>query len=112
MSDLTTKLGKRIRNYRLKMGFSQEQLAEKAHCHPTYIGQIERGEKNPTIESIEKITRALGISLSQLLEKIDLENHCEDQFAEKCYELVLSKNHEEQTIIYRILTEIEKYKSE
>ena len=37
MSDLTTKLGKRIRNYRQKLGFSQEQLAERSHCHPTYI---------------------------------------------------------------------------
>jgi len=112
MSDLTNKLGKRIRNYRLKLGFSQEQLAEKSCCHPTYIGQIERGEKNPTIDSIEKITRALGISLSQLLEKIDFENHSENQIAEKCYELILSKNHIEQKSIYCILVELDKYKDE
>ena len=112
MSDLTNKLGKRIRNYRRELGFSQEQLAEKSRCHPTYIGQIERGEKNPTIESIEKITRALGISLSQLLEKIDFENHSENQIAEKCYELILSKNHIEQKSIYCILVELDKYKDE
>lgn len=112
MSDLTTKLGKRIRNYRQKLGFSQEQLAERSHCHPTYIGQIERGEKNPTIESIEKITRSLGISLSQLLEKIDFDNHSENQIAEKCYEFILSKNFIEQKSIYNILIELEKYKNE
>lgn len=112
MSDLTTKLGKRIRNYRLKLGFSQEQLAEKSYCHPTYIGQIERGEKNPTIESIEKITNALGISLSQLLEKIDFESHSENQIPEKCYELILSKNHTEQKSIYSILLELDRYKNE
>lgn len=112
MSDLTTKLGKRIRNYRLKLGFSQEQLAEKSYCHPTYIGQIERGEKNPTIESIEKITKALGISLSQLLEKIDFENHSENQISERCYEHILSKNYNEQKSIYSILLELERYKNE
>ena len=37
-----------------KQGLSQEKLAELSGCHPTYIGQIERGEKNATIESIEK----------------------------------------------------------
>ena len=55
MSDITKLLGQRIRNYRTEKGWSQEKLAELAGCHPTYIGQIERAEKNATIESIEKI---------------------------------------------------------
>lgn len=112
MSDLTNKLGKRIRNYRLNLGFSQEKLAEKSHFHPTYIGQIERGEKNPTIESLKKITKALGISLSQLFEKIDLENQFENQIPAKCYEIILSKNQDEQKCIYRILIELDKYKNQ
>ena len=53
MSDIAKILGQRIRNYRTAKGFSQEKLAELSGCHPTYIGQIERGEKNATIESIE-----------------------------------------------------------
>lgn len=60
-----------IRINRIQSGLNQEQLAELAGCHPTYIGQIERGEKNATIESILKITKALKISLSQLFENID-----------------------------------------
>lgn len=49
MSAMTKLIGLRIRNYRIQSGLNQEQLAELAGCHPTYIGQIERGEKNATI---------------------------------------------------------------
>ena len=71
MSDIAKAVGQRIRNYRTKKGLSQEKLAELSGCHPTYIGQLERGEKNATLESIERITAALGISLSKLFEKLD-----------------------------------------
>lgn len=59
-------IGERIRTYRKKLNYSQEELAHKAGLHPTYIGQLERGEKNPTIETIEKITIALDITLEEL----------------------------------------------
>ena len=49
MSDIAKTVGKRLRGYRTSIGFSQEKLAEKAGLHPTYIGQVERGEKNLTI---------------------------------------------------------------
>ena len=70
MSDIAKAVGQRIRNYRTKKGLSQEKLAELSGCHPTYIGQLERGEKNATLESIERITAALGITLSKLFEKL------------------------------------------
>ena len=70
MSELIRQIGQRIRNYRVQKGFSQERLAELSGCHPTYIGQIERGEKNATLESIEKISSALKIPLSTLFEKL------------------------------------------
>ena len=70
MSDIVKVLGKRIRNYRTEAGLSQEKLAELSGCHPTYIGQIERGEKNATVESIERITTALKIPMSKLFEKL------------------------------------------
>ena len=53
MSDIAKILGQRIRNYRTSKGLSQEKLAELSGCHPTYIGQLERGEKNATVESVE-----------------------------------------------------------
>ena len=56
MSDIAKVIGQRIRNFRTTAGLSQEKLAELSGCHPTYIGQLERGEKNATLESIEKIS--------------------------------------------------------
>lgn len=55
--------GSRVRELRGKVGFSQEDLAQKAGLHRTYIGMIERGEKNITLENIYKITNALEVSL-------------------------------------------------
>ena len=68
MGDIAKILGQRIRNYRTEKGLSQEKLAELSGCHHTYVGQLERGEKNATIESIEKIASALKVSLSSLFE--------------------------------------------
>ena len=65
MSDIAKSVGQRIRNYRNKLGLSQERLAELAGCHPTYIGQVERGEKNASLESIEKISSALKLPLEK-----------------------------------------------
>jgi transcriptional regulator with XRE-family HTH domain len=61
-------LGGRIRTLRLKNAISQEELAEQAGVHRTYVGMIERGEKNLTILSLLKISNALGISLSEFFE--------------------------------------------
>lgn len=52
MSELTKIIGQRVRNYRTEKGLSQEKLAELSGCHPTYIGQVERGEKNATLDSV------------------------------------------------------------
>lgn len=110
MSDITKALGQRIRNYRTGKGWSQEKLAELSGCHHTYIGQIERGEKNATIESIEKIAAALEVSLSTLFEKLGARESGMRNIPLDCYEFILAKNEEEQEHIYRILLEMDKYK--
>lgn len=61
------KFGARVRQERLKQGLSQEGLAEKAGVHRTYIGMIERAEKNITLINIEKIANALEIPLHKLM---------------------------------------------
>lgn len=63
------KFGNRIREVRVQKGLSQEQLAFKAGLHRTYIGMIERAEKNITLLNIEKIAKALDIQLKDLLNK-------------------------------------------
>lgn len=110
MSDISKALGQRIRNYRTGKHLSQEKLAELAGCHPAYIGQIERGEKNATIESIEKIFSALGISLSKLFEKLGAQEDGKRNIPLECYDLLSAKTVEEQEHIYRILVEMDKYK--
>ena len=71
MSEITTIVGQRLRLRRQELGYSQELTSEKAGLHPTYIGQVERGEKNATLESIEKIVAALNVPLSKLFDKYD-----------------------------------------
>ncbi|MEO0126463.1 MAG: helix-turn-helix transcriptional regulator [candidate division WOR-3 bacterium] len=64
---ILVKFGQRVRQLREDKNLSQEQLAEKADLHPTFIGKIERAEINPSIITLEKIARAFNIPLSQLL---------------------------------------------
>lgn len=64
--DLVKIVGERIRFYRKERGLSQEELAFRASLHNTYIGQLERGEKNATIESLAKVCAALDITLADL----------------------------------------------
>ena len=110
MSNITKIVGQRIRNYRMSKRWSQEKLAELSGHHPTYIGQIERGEKNATLESIEKIALALDISLSQLFEKLGEGDGKTNDILLACYEFLLTKNKKEQEIFYRILLEMDAYK--
>ncbi len=111
MSDIKRIIGQRIRNYRTQLNLTQEDLAEFANCHHTYIGQIERGEKNATIESIEKIVKPLNITLSKLFEKIDECPEDENNIPLECYELISNKSKSEQEQIYKILLGLEKYKN-
>ena len=65
-----TAFGLNVRRQREARALTQEVLAEKADLHPTYISGIERGIRNPSVLSIAKIARAMGISLSQLMQGI------------------------------------------
>lgn len=66
MDDISKKLGVRIRRLRNEQGISQEELAYKSYISPAHLGQIERAQKKPTIETVAKISSALGVSLSTL----------------------------------------------
>lgn len=64
-------LGENIRRHREAKGLSQEQLAFEANLDRTYVGGAERGERNLTILSALKVSRALDVKLSQLVEGTD-----------------------------------------
>jgi transcriptional regulator with XRE-family HTH domain len=61
-------VGLAIRSERLKRGISQEAFAELVDLHRTYIGSVERGERNVTVDNLNAIARALEIKLSELIE--------------------------------------------
>ncbi len=64
---LAIQFGKRIKQIRLQQGISsQEQLAQLAGMHRTFIGRVERGETNITLANIERLAQALGVSLAAL----------------------------------------------
>ncbi len=65
------RFGKKLRTLRGAAKLSQEELAELSGLHRNYIGGMERGERNPTITSLRKVSKALGISLSKLLSGLD-----------------------------------------
>jgi CheY-like chemotaxis protein len=65
---LKTLLGNVIRRERAALGISQEELAARAGLHRTYVSDVERGARNPSLESVEKLARALELSLPALFE--------------------------------------------
>ncbi|MDZ7880878.1 MAG: helix-turn-helix transcriptional regulator [Saprospiraceae bacterium] len=64
--EILIKFGERVRDLRKERGLSQEQLAHIADLHRTYIGMIERAEKNITLINIEKIANALKVNVNNL----------------------------------------------
>lgn len=65
-SEVLKKFGDRVRQLRKQKDISQEELAHRAGLHRTYIGMIERAEKNITLMNIEKIANALNVSIKDL----------------------------------------------
>jgi transcriptional regulator with XRE-family HTH domain len=61
-------LGEKIRAERMRKGISQEQLGEIAKVHRTYVGMIERGEKNITLQNLVKFAKALGLQVRDLID--------------------------------------------
>lgn len=66
MKTIGKQFGERVRKLRLARSLSQEGLAFKSGVHRTYLGDIERGERNPSLKNIAAIAEALGVTLSQL----------------------------------------------
>ena len=64
------RFGARVRELRLEMGLSQERFAAKCKLDRTYVGSVERGERNIALRNIEKISKALGISISELTKEL------------------------------------------
>lgn len=69
ITDIYRHIGRRVREERTRCGWTQEQLAEKAETHLSFIGQLERGIKKPSLATLKKLADALGIKAGALFDE-------------------------------------------
>jgi len=110
MKDIASIVGERIRAYRKNAGLTQEKLAEKAELHHTYVGQLERGEKNATLETIEKIAGALNLPLEVLFEAI-ITGKTDNAIAKEAYALFTSLSEKEQQSLLNLIKKTVEYRN-
>ena len=67
MPDIQERFGQRLRKLRTQKGVSQEKLAELADLHRTYVSGVEPGERNISLVNIERLAKALGVSMADLM---------------------------------------------
>lgn len=72
-SEINKRFGKAVRRRRRELDLSQEELAERSELHQTYISDIERGGRNPSLENVQKLAKALDISITRLFIEYDVE---------------------------------------
>lgn len=70
MSDIAKLIGNRIKVLRKEHGWSQEELADRSNINRSYMGEIERGEASATVDTLEKITIAFGITFEDLFRNL------------------------------------------
>lgn len=109
MSEIAKTVGKRLKDRRVKLGYSREKASELASVHPTYIGQLERGEKNVTIETLERVCIALKYPMDALFKDI-ISADIEVSVIHKCSTLIESQPVEEQEHLYQLIKQLIQYK--
>lgn len=67
ISEVSRRFGEKVRKLRKERGISQEELAGRAGLHRTYVSSVERGERNVSLETIDKLARGLGFPMSDLM---------------------------------------------
>jgi transcriptional regulator with XRE-family HTH domain len=67
VSDVAIRFGLRLRELRREQGVSQEELAARAELHRTYVSSVERGERNVSLETVEKLAKALKLRMADLM---------------------------------------------
>jgi len=104
MSEISEKFGVRIREIRGLRGLSQEQLALKADINVSFLGQIERGTRKPTIDTIDKLLRALDISFEDFFDfGHDIASNIDFSVIDKIVYELKARTQDEQKLIYDIM---------
>ncbi|MBH5317247.1 helix-turn-helix transcriptional regulator [Paenibacillus sp. GSMTC-2017] len=112
MSDIGRLIGDNIRVCRKSKGFSQEQLALRADINASYMGQVERGEKNPTIDVLSKIAIALQTPLEKIVNVENNQETTEDstRYADKIANQLTGLTLREQEAVYKFVKQLVQFK--
>lgn len=94
-------LGKRVREERQKLNLTQERLAEKVEVSDAYIGQIERGERSLSLETLIKIARNLGVTVDYLLQ--DTVEIDDEHFFQQMKQIMLARSTKEKQMVLDIV---------
>lgn len=107
VSNMTKLVGERIKYFRNQRGLSQEQLALRAGINTSYAGQLERGEKSPTVDTLGKISTALNIPLEEFFQ-IENKKTSDNMTTtmEKIAFLLNGRTASEQEAIYGIIKQL------
>ena len=112
MDNISQQLGNRIRTIRTTLGISQEELAIKSGISAAHLGQIERAEKSPTVETLDKVANALDVSIYDLFlfdEKIEDDNN--NATLNKITAQLSSLSQDEQTELLKIIKNVKAFKN-
>lgn len=110
--DLETKLGEQIRKLRKRQDLSIEELAFRAEIHHNYLGDIERGRRNPSIRSLEKIAQGLKVGIKELFNfetviRKPLENE-KYKLSQQFFSLIKDKDITNQKLLFNVLKALAK----
>ena len=103
MSDIAEAVGKRIYAIRTSKHMSRKDLAKRSGLHLTYIGQLERGERNATIATLESVSYALNVPIERFVEYITPGMASQETAANECYNLILEQTPRTQKRLLALL---------
>ncbi|MDQ0110942.1 helix-turn-helix domain-containing protein [Paenibacillus harenae] len=112
MSGISKLIGENIRSHRKRRGLSQEQLALRAEINASYMGQVERGEKNPTIDVLAKISAALQTPLEHIVNVDSMPLSADDNsgYADKIAHQLNGLTAREQEAVYKFVKQLVQFK--
>lgn len=104
--DIYEHIGRRVREERMRRGWTQEQLAEKAEVHLSFIGQLERGAKKPSLRTLKRLAETFGIRAGDLLDEPSPAAAKPYPMGKKFVDLVCDQPPERQRVLYDTLRQL------
>lgn len=112
MKEKFQRLGVRVRSVRQACGLTQEQLAERAGLHPTYVAKIETGARLPSLETVDRLAEALGVPLALIVEALDTPAPHWEQVTKEVEILLQGCSEGQASLIRNFIELVKRYKVE